>query len=89
MCGIGLFLPQLYTMCVIYRNNEGVKAPTYSRRVYLNDGMIPKYTGYLPRKCCLHSELSFHAHSKNKFIAIKQVNKDSVISSCRTSLAIY
>ena len=38
------------TDCCIIRSYEGVAAPSYSRRLYLNDGMIPKYTGYLPRK---------------------------------------
>ena len=30
----------------------------YARRLYVQDGMIPKYTGYMPRKCISSFKLS-------------------------------
>ena len=41
---------QWFDESLICSNYEGTAGPSYSRRLYLNDGMIPKYTGYLPRK---------------------------------------
>lgn len=35
---------------VIEREFNRGQGPTYSRRLYLKDGMIPKYTGYLPQR---------------------------------------
>lgn len=32
------------------RSTGGGLGPSYSRRLYPNDGMIPKYTGYVPRR---------------------------------------
>ena len=30
----------------------------FNRRLYLQDGMIPKYTGYIPRKLNLYSSIN-------------------------------
>ncbi|XP_013397128.1 protein FAM166B [Lingula anatina] len=34
----------------VERGDDLVKMPSYARRLYLHDGMIPKYTGYCPQR---------------------------------------
>ncbi|KAF6024114.1 C10orf82 [Bugula neritina] len=73
------------------RNYDGVKAPSYSRRVYLNDGMIPKYTGYLPQRrfafgntygdtsrslsVCKHKDECFGDFMRSKTMPVMQSSK--------------
>ena len=40
----------LYLSCRIPREHLQSAPAAYNRRLYQQDGMIPKYTGYIPRK---------------------------------------
>ena len=45
---------EVYTMSVVLPCRMGrrddIDADKFSRRLYVSDGMIPRYTGYIPRK---------------------------------------
>ena len=50
-----------YLLCP-YRSGVGSLGPSYSRRLYVHDGMVPKYTGYVPSESS-SMFISIHAYA--------------------------
>ena len=50
----------------------------FNRRLYLQDGMIPKYTGYIPRKLNLFSSKCFF-----KDIQCKNITACRIANRCQ------